>query len=98
MTTRPDRVRVTGLLVGGVTGSTELGILGLCSGNVGVLELSSWLALWLVEESWQYWFVAHLAGLDWTEWCHAGEFDFGDICGHQLQLHVCSCVGLHCLK
>ena len=51
LTTRADRVRATGLLVGGVTGSTELGILGLCSGNGGVLELSSWLALWLVEES-----------------------------------------------
>jgi len=51
LTTRPDRVRVTGLLVGGVTGSTELGILGLCSDNGGVLELLSWLALWLVEES-----------------------------------------------
>ena len=96
MTTRPDRVRVTGL-VGCVTGSTELGILGLCSGNGGVLELLSWLALWLVEESAvSYWFVAHLAGLNWTKWCHAGELDFDDICGHQLQL--CSCAGLHCLQ
>ena len=50
-TTRSDGVRVTGLLMGSVTGSTELVILDFCAGIGGVSDLSSWLVFLLVEES-----------------------------------------------
>lgn len=43
-------MRVTGLLIVSVTGSTEQVILQFCSGNGGVSELSSWLAFLLGEE------------------------------------------------
>ena len=50
-TTRSDRVRVTGILMGSVTGSTELVTLDFCAGIGGVSELSSWLVFLLVEDS-----------------------------------------------
>jgi len=49
-TTCPERVQVTGLLVGSVIGSTQLVILEFFSGNGGVSELSSWLEFLLVEQ------------------------------------------------
>ena len=84
--------------MGSVTGSAELVILEFCAGNGGMSELSSWLAFLSAEESAVSveLFSSYLAWIDWTEWCHAGELDFGDICGHQLQL--CSCAGLYCLQ
>ena len=30
-------------------------------------------------QSRQHWCLAHLARIDWTEWCHAGELDCGAI-------------------